>query len=202
MSVEEVNVLEMLESLSCKMSNCARDKHYFDEKQEHPVCLDCGEDLVDWNQVRKRDITDVEETIEYLKHEYVRHIYWCSDFDQWADNFARRRGRIELLKRAEHRIRAYMSKPAHLYGKLGTSWFGNPIHYAQHATATCCRECIEKWHGVPAGDELNEEQMVYFTKLIVRYLNERFPNLPDEEQKVPPIRGEKKPKKRRRRNGH
>jgi hypothetical protein len=34
MSVEEVNVLELLERLSCKMSHCAGNKHYFDEKQE------------------------------------------------------------------------------------------------------------------------------------------------------------------------
>jgi ribosomal protein L34E len=202
MSVEEVNVLELLEKLSCKMSHCAGNKHYFDEKEEFPVCRECGVDLIDWEQVRKRDFKDVEKTFNYLRHECVRHVYWCRDFDQRAINYALRRGKIELLKRAEHRIRVYMSKPAHLYGKLGTSWEKNPIHYAQHATATCCRECIEKWHGVPSGDTLNEEQIIYFTKLVIRYLEERFPNLPDVGQKVPPIRGEKNAKKYKRRNDH
>jgi len=22
------------------------------------------------------------------------------------------------------------------------------VHYAQHATAACCRKCIEYWHGI------------------------------------------------------
>ncbi len=26
---------------------------------------------------------------------------------------------------------------------------GNTIFYAQHATASCCRTCIEYWHGIP-----------------------------------------------------
>ena len=27
----------------------------------------------------------------------------------------------------------------------------HPIFVAQHATATCCRGCLEKWHGIPRG---------------------------------------------------
>jgi hypothetical protein len=26
---------------------------------------------------------------------------------------------------------------------------GHPVFVAQHATATCCRGCLEKWHGIP-----------------------------------------------------
>ena len=28
---------------------------------------------------------------------------------------------------------------------------GHPVFVAQHATATCCRTCLAKWHGIPAG---------------------------------------------------
>src|SRR3546814_17950696 len=28
---------------------------------------------------------------------------------------------------------------------------GHPVFIAQHATATCCRSCLAKWHGIPAG---------------------------------------------------
>ena len=48
---------------------------------------------------------------------------------------------------------------------------GHPVFIAQHATACCCRGCLEKWHGIPqaafggaAGlyrwnaDELDEER--------------------------------------------
>ena len=28
---------------------------------------------------------------------------------------------------------------------------GHPVFLAQHATATCCRGCIQKWHGIEKG---------------------------------------------------
>ncbi len=32
----------------------------------------------------------------------------------------------------------------------------HPVFVAQHATATCCRGCLEKWHAIPKGRELTE----------------------------------------------
>ena len=28
---------------------------------------------------------------------------------------------------------------------------GHPVFIARHATATCCRKCIHKWHGIEKG---------------------------------------------------
>lgn len=151
--------------------------------------------LVDWERVRKCDLDDVEHTFKALKFEFVRHHYWHREFDQKAINYAKRKGRIELLKTAESRIRSSVTKPADAFDNRGTSWEGNPIHYAQHATATCCRKCIEKWHGIPGDQALTDDQIAYFTRLVVLYLVERFPDLPDHPQKVPPIRKNKPVKK-------
>ena len=35
---------------------------------------------------------------------------------------------------------------------------GHPVFVAQHATATCCRECIRKWHKIQPGKELSRIQ--------------------------------------------
>ena len=35
---------------------------------------------------------------------------------------------------------------------------GHPVFKAQHATACCCRKCLEKWYGVPTGTQLTEVQ--------------------------------------------
>jgi Domain of unknown function (DUF4186) len=32
-----------------------------------------------------------------------------------------------------------------------TPYRGHPVFVAQHATATCCRTCLERWHGIPKG---------------------------------------------------
>ena len=38
---------------------------------------------------------------------------------------------------------------------------GHPVFIAQHATATCCRGCINKWHKIPKDVELTQEQQDY-----------------------------------------
>ena len=35
---------------------------------------------------------------------------------------------------------------------------GHPVFVAQHATATCCRGCLEKWWKVPRGTEIPESR--------------------------------------------
>ncbi|MFD5543335.1 DUF4186 domain-containing protein [Streptomyces sp. NPDC127079] len=34
-----------------------------------------------------------------------------------------------------------------------TPYRGHPVFVAQHATATCCRGCLQRWHGIPRGRE-------------------------------------------------
>jgi hypothetical protein len=47
----------------------------------------------------------------------------------------------------------------------------HPAFIAQHATATCCRGCLEKWHGIPRGRELTAEEQKYVVSVIERWLS-------------------------------
>ncbi|HGM6859064.1 TPA: DUF4186 domain-containing protein [Serratia rubidaea] len=47
---------------------------------------------------------------------------------------------------------------------------GHPVFVAQHATATCCRGCLAKWHAIPAGQVLSEQQRRYILQLIALWL--------------------------------
>ena len=44
---------------------------------------------------------------------------------------------------------------------------------AQHATATCCRGCLQKWHDVPKGRELWEDERRYVLGVIERWLSQQ-----------------------------
>ena len=46
----------------------------------------------------------------------------------------------------------------------------HPVFVAQHATATCCRGCLEKWHGIAKGHELSAEEKQYVIEVIHRWL--------------------------------
>ena len=47
---------------------------------------------------------------------------------------------------------------------------GHPVFIAQHATATCCRSCIAKWHGIKAGRTLSEGERAYLVSVIGAWL--------------------------------
>lgn len=51
-----------------------------------------------------------------------------------------------------------------------TPFRGHPVFIAQHATATCCRGCLAKWHGIPAGRELTGEEQDHVVAVIGRWL--------------------------------
>ena len=44
---------------------------------------------------------------------------------------------------------------------------GHPVFIAQHATATCCRGCLEKWHGIPRGKPLTSSQQRYVVDAVL-----------------------------------
>ena len=47
---------------------------------------------------------------------------------------------------------------------------GHPVFIAQHATATCCRECIRKWHKIQPGRELSQIQQEYLVDVIMTWI--------------------------------
>jgi len=47
---------------------------------------------------------------------------------------------------------------------------GHPVFLAQHATATCCRGCLRKWHRIPKGHALDDEEKLYVLSVIGRWL--------------------------------
>ena len=43
---------------------------------------------------------------------------------------------------------------------------GHPVFIAQHATATCCRTCLYKWHKIEQNKELNKKEIDYIINII------------------------------------
>src|SRR4051812_30740992 len=51
-----------------------------------------------------------------------------------------------------------------------TPWRGHPVFVAQHATGTCCRTCLAKWHHIAKGRELSPEEKEYVLRVLRRWL--------------------------------
>ena len=53
----------------------------------------------------------------------------------------------------------------------------HPVFIAQHATATCCRKCLEKWHRIEQAQELTQQQIDYVVSVIMYWLRQKLVKL-------------------------
>lgn len=124
-------------------------------------------DRIDGNDARQAAHW-VAETLERLSRSSFRSSFTLSPHDA---EYARRKGR-ELIDRHAHEMlaqRVGAAQPA----KDGrqTPWRGHPVFTAQHATACCCRGCIEKWHHIPRGRELSAQEINQLAGLIMAWID-------------------------------
>ena len=74
-----------------------------------------------------------------------------------------------------HAERVILERLASAYPKNDgkqTPFRGHPVFIAQHATGTCCRNCLWRWHKIPAGIALNSGEIQYVVEVIQRWLEE------------------------------
>lgn len=199
---EDEDTFEELKPLDirCTSSDCENGLHCFRQKQRlvkgvvrssgglGGACRACGANLVDWERVYKRDVTDVNYTFSALKFECIRHHFWHVEIDIKALNHAKRKGLRDLRIAAERLIRRSVAPAEPSYDGRQTPKTGNVLFYAQHATASCCRKCIEEWHGIPIGRALTDSEVAYLTDLVMLYVKDRLPSLGEFGEKVPPMR--------------
>lgn len=54
----------------------------------------------------------------------------------------------------------------------------HPTFIAQHATATCCRKCLYKWHKIEQNKELNKKEQEYINDLIMEWIKREYKKEP------------------------
>jgi len=108
-------------------------------------------------------------------------------FAALARSAFRRRFRLQAREREYLRTRGLDTVSAHAHDFVArrlapaspandgkqTPYRGHPVFVAQHATATCCRGCLEKWHGIARGRELSAEEESHVVSALVRWLREQ-----------------------------
>jgi hypothetical protein len=116
--------------------------------------------------------------------------------DQRLDALARQPFRARFHLRGRDRATAELKGPAtvrrHAYELIAkrlapaepykdgkqTPYRGHPVFVAQHATATCCRGCLQRWHGIPEGRQLTDAEHAYVVDVICRWIEREMPGGP------------------------
>ena len=79
---------------------------------------------------------------------------------------------LNLIKEHAYQIINNRLKPKIIIndGKQ-TPMKGHPVFIAQHATATCCRNCLYKWHHIQKDHELTEKEINYIVTIIMDWIS-------------------------------
>lgn len=90
-------------------------------------------------------------------------------------SMVRTRGMATVRRHAAELIAARLA-PAHPRNDgRQTPWGGHPVFRAQHATATCCRGCLARNHGVESGRALTPAERDYVVDVICRWVERECP---------------------------
>ncbi len=84
--------------------------------------------------------------------------------------YLHRSGLETVLEHARQFVRDRLADAEPANDGRQTPMRNHPVFIAQHATATCCRGCIEKWHHIPKGRALTDEEITYVVAVIEHWL--------------------------------
>ncbi len=87
--------------------------------------------------------------------------------------YLQQKGLSTVLDHAEDFIKQRLA-PANIAndGKQ-TPMRGHPVFVAQHATACCCRGCLQQWHHIPQGRALTDAEQAYIVVVLEKWLREK-----------------------------
>lgn len=89
-------------------------------------------------------------------------------------NYVREKGMDTVRSHAQDFIAKRLSPAAPANDGRQTPMRGHPVFVAQHATATCCRGCLSKWHGIAEGAALSETEQEYIVDVIMEWIGRQM----------------------------
>lgn len=88
--------------------------------------------------------------------------------------YVRTKGMEKIESHAYDFIRKRLAPAAPANDGKQTPMKGHPVFIAQHALGCCCRSCLDKWHHIPKGRELTENEMDEIVAIIMRWISEEI----------------------------
>lgn len=110
---------------------------------------------------------DIDELFDALQRSKFRSRFRLSDKEV---AYLSEKGLTIILEHARDFITARLADANPIDDGRQTPMKNHPVFVAQHATGTCCRKCLEKWHYILKGKPLTKEQIDYIVGVLKRWL--------------------------------
>ena len=111
--------------------------------------------------------TQIPQTLASLKRSKFRSKFKLTDKER---QYIQDKGIDTIRQHAVDFIKTRIAPQNPKNDGKQTPMRGHPVFIAQHATATCCRGCIQKWHGIKKGKELSDQEIQFLVELIMGWI--------------------------------
>ncbi len=109
----------------------------------------------------------ISQVLKSLKPSTFRSKFKLSNLDQ---QYIQDKGIGTIRKHASDFIYSRIAPQYPKNDGKQTPMKGHPVFIAQHATAACCRGCIQKWHRLKKGKELSAQEIEFLVELIMKWI--------------------------------
>jgi len=88
--------------------------------------------------------------------------------------YIQEKGIVKINEHAYDFIKKRLAPKVILNDGKQTPMRGHPVFIAQHATATCCRGCLNKWYQIAKDKELSNSEVDFVVRIIMWWINKEM----------------------------
>ena len=109
----------------------------------------------------------IDEALDKLEKSKFRSGFYLTKKErQYLDE----KGIAVIRSHAQDFVRQKLAPAEPLNDGKQTPMHGHPVFKAMHATACCCRGCLNKWYKVPMHKELTETEQQKIVNLLMAWI--------------------------------
>lgn len=110
----------------------------------------------------------MNDIFDRLSKSKFRSRFHLKDKDK---KYIEEKGIDTIKKHAYDFINNRLSDTSKVIDGKQTPMKGHPVFIAQHATACCCRGCLEKWYHIKKSRLLTKDEVDYIVNIIMKWIN-------------------------------
>ena len=110
---------------------------------------------------------NIEQALEKLERSKFRSSFRLTKKEK---EYLEEKGPETIRRHAEDFVRQKLSPAEPLNDGKQTPMHGHPVFKAMHATACCCRGCLNKWYKVPLRRELTGSEQQRIVNLLMAWI--------------------------------
>ena len=121
---------------------------------------------------------EIDERIDRIRRHPFRAKFRLRGRDR---GLAELRGPARVREHAAELVAKWLAPALPYKDGKQTPYRGHPVFVAQHATATCCRNCLARSHDIATVRELTAEEQAYVVAVICRWTERELAAAPHEQ---------------------